>query len=341
MTRDQHLAPPVLPANTSSKSKAKAKLRPVESLLDPTLALYFSVVVEQNSITGAAEVLGVSASTVSRKIDELEASLGVRLFDRDTRNLRLAEPGEMYLHFVLKGLHILEAGNQTMERYSSGLRGKLRVLSPPAVGRRFVADAVVAFSALHPDLQVSLRLDPRPFSLGDTDFDAAISVGMPVEERAVVSRLGSMRRGFVATPGFLAEYGSPKTLCELAQLPLAELAYENQLHERMVLVSREGESALVTPRLSTNDSEVVLRAALRGALLVRMVHWYCAEHLADGRLVKVMPELDDTLELYTVVPSRKGKPLKVQVFMDFLKTHMTRELLAIDAQLTAADAASE
>ena len=300
------------------------------SPLDATRALHFSVVAEKNSITRAAQSLGVNASTVSRHLDELETNLGVRLLERDTRNLRLTEAGESYLHYVLKAIGALESGRQTMSRYSVEVRGQLRVLCPPAIGRQFVADLVVAFGVLHPHLQVSLKLDSKPFALADTDFDVAICLGMPVEDRAVVSKLGELRLGFVATPDFLKKYGTPDSIYALAKLPITEVGYDYHLHEQVVLANAKGEIAYAVTKLPTNDTEVALRAVLSGEYIGRMKYWYCASQLASGQLVKVMPELEITKAIYTVVALRKGKPLKVQLFVDFLKNYLGSDLKALE-----------
>lgn len=296
---------------------------------------------EKTSITAAAKTLGVNASTVSRKLDELEVSLGVRLLERDTRHVRLTEAGESYLYYVTKALGVLEAGQQTMERYSKHLTGRLRVLCPPAIGRRFVADLVVAFGRLHSALQISLKLDSRPFSLADSEFDVALCIDMPTQDRAVVSKLGELTRGFVASPQFLLAHGHLGSIESLAKLPIAEVSYADTLNDRMVLINPNGEFAYAVSKLATNDSEVVLRAALSGDLLGRMMHWYCAEELLSGQLIKVMPELDDIKTIYTVVPARKGKPKKVQLFVDFLKAYLPPDLLSLQNKLAQADKSAQ
>jgi DNA-binding transcriptional LysR family regulator len=319
----------------SIKGKTKGHELQLVAALDPTRALYFSVVVEKSSISQAAKALGVNASTVSRKLDELEDSLGVRLLERDTRNLRLTEAGETYLHFVLKAMGVLELGKQAMERYSQDITGRLRVMCPPAIGRRFVADLVVAFGRLHPFLQVSLKLDSRPFSLADADFDVGLCIDMPAEERAVVSKVGELTRGYVASPYFLQNYGHPNSIQTLAKLPIADVSYGDNLQDRILLTDAKGEFAYVQTKLPTNDAAVVLRAALSGELMGRMMQWYCADQLLSGQLQKVMPELDEIKSIYTVVPTRKGKPRKVQLFVDFLKIHLGRELRDAEKKILA------
>ena len=93
-------------------------------------------------------------------------------------------------------------------------------------------------------------------------------------------------------------------------------------------------------KLPTNDSDVALRAAMTGELIGRMMHWYCADELLDGRLQKVMPELDDTKTIYTVVSTRKGKPRKVQLFVDFLKIHLSGELRHLEKETSVLNVAA-
>ena len=330
MTRDSNKASAFAKSrgqDSSKQFKLKGHELQLVAALDPTRALYFSIVVEKNSISLAAKALGVNASTVSRKLDELEEALGVRLLERGTRNVKPTEAGETYLHYVNKALGVLEVGQQTMERYKSELSGRLRVQCPPAIGRQMVADLMFAFGRLHPDLQLSLVLDPKPPSLAESEFDVTLRFGLPVEDRAVVSKLGELTRGFVASPQFLLTHGTPDSIQSLAKLPMAAVFYDDTPIDRVPLVNAQGEWAYARTQLAANDSEVVLRAAINGDVVGRVMHWYCAEQLLTGQLVKVMPELDDTKVLYTVIAARKGNPRKVQVFVDFLKIHLTQELL--------------
>lgn len=301
--------------------------------LEATRALYFSVVVETNSITLASKILGVSASTVSRKLDDLEASMGVRLIDRDTRHFRLTEAGESYLHFVLKANTALKVGRQMLDRYSSDLKGRLRVLCSPAIGRYFVADLAIAFGRLHPFLHVSLELDSKIFSLTESEFDVGLCVGMPTQERAVVSKLGELTRGYVATSYFLETYGIPNDAHALADLPLCNVTDDHSLHDQVAL-SGPAKGIIYAPvKLVTNDPEVGLCAVLSGDLIGRMELFYCADELLSGRLHSVLPELNDARALYAVVSSRKGKPRKVQMFVDFLQAHLAPRLRTLEQQV--------
>jgi DNA-binding transcriptional LysR family regulator len=301
--------------------------------MDPAWALYFSEVVEHSSLSRAAQALVVSTSTVSRKLDELESSIGVRLFDRDTRNLRLTEAGDTYLHYVRKALNALEEGRQVMARYNTEVRGQLRVWCPPALARFFVADIVLAFSAQHPQLEMTLKLESQSFSINNSDLDVGICIGMPLEERAVVSKLCSYSSGYVATPIFLQRYGVPQSIQDLSKLPMVKLAQENALQPETALNIPRNEHHNSTPKLMVNDTSIVLQAILSHQFIGKMMHWECQQHLANGSLERVLPGLDDEKTLYSLVPSRKGNPLKVQLFVDFLKTHLVPQFLRGEMQL--------
>jgi DNA-binding transcriptional LysR family regulator len=301
--------------------------------MDPGWALYFSVVVEYASLSRAAEALSVSPSTVSRKLDELESSIGVRLFDRDTRNLRLTEAGDTYLHYVRKALNVLDDGRQVMDRYGTEVRGQLRVWCPPSLARHYVADVVMAFSAQYPDLEMTLKLEAQSFSLSNSDFDVGICVGMPLEERAVISKLCTYRRGYVATPAFLQKYGVPKTIQDLAQLPIVKMTQATPLHSEVLLKTAQGDTLSTRSKLVVNDSATCLHAILSGQFIGRVMYWECQQDLAQGNLQTVLPELNDEKTLYSLVPSRKGNPLKVQLFVDFLKVHLVPQFLRSELQL--------
>ncbi len=295
--------------------------------MDPAWALYFSVVVEHASLSKAAEALSVSPSTVSRKLDELEASIGVRLFDRDTRNLRLTEAGDTYLHYVRKALNALNDGRQIMDRYGTEMRGQLRVWCPPALARHFVADIVMAFSAQYPDLEIALKLEEHSFSLNNSDFDVGICVGMPLEDRAVISKLCSYQSGYVATPEFLHKYGFPKSIHDLAHLPIVKMMPESPLNPEVVLSISDIGTVNIRSKLVVNDSAMSLHAILSSQYIGKVMYWECQQQLHQGSLQRVLPELSDEKTLYSVMPSRRGNPLKVQLFVDFLKAQLMPNFL--------------
>ncbi len=290
--------------------------------IDPALIIYFTAVANFESISRAADHLGMSASTVSRKIDEIEATLGVRMFERDTRHLRLTEAGQDYFYFAQKAMYLLEQGQQTMENYNTQVTGSLRIWCPAAFGRAFLGCAVADFGASHPQLNLLLQLEPRPFALGSSEFDVGVCVGMPTEGRVVISRLCTYQSSFLATPEFFKRYGTPKTLKELVALPIVTVFHELEMNERTVIESDTGEKMSYVSKLAVNDSYLAMKTILSSNYIGKVMHWFAQEELLSGQVFKTLPGLVEEKTVYAMVQARKGNPRKVQLFVDFFKARL-------------------
>jgi DNA-binding transcriptional LysR family regulator len=298
--------------------------------MDPGLIRYFTAVANFESVSRAADHLGVSASTVSRKVEETETALGVRLFERDTRHLRLTEAGQDFYHYANKALLLLDLGQQTMASYNKEITGGLRIWCPPAFGRRYLAGPVSQFGALHPQLNISLQLEARPFALGSSEFDVGICVGMPSEGRVVISRLCSYLSSFVATPEFLQKYGAPDSLQSLAKLPIVTVFHEQEMNHRCVIESADGEQISYTSKLAVNDSSLAVNAILSGEYIGKVMHWYIQDELLRGEICKTLPHYSEEKSIYAMVQSRKGNPRKVQMFVDFLKSRLQPAIAEVE-----------
>ena len=301
--------------------------------LDPSLIPYFAAVAEYLSVSRAADSLGVSASTVSRKIEEVEVILGVRLFERDTRHLRLTEAGRDYLHYVQKAIYTLQQGQQSLAAYNQQILGELRIWCPPAFGRVYLSSAVAEFAMQYPELSISVQLEPRPFALGASEFDIGICVGMPSEGRVVISRLCAYQSSFVATPEFLHRHGGPHRMRELTGLPIVTVFHGEEMNHRSLINTESGEQLSYTSKLMVNDSSLALEAVLTGRYIGKIMHWYGSDALLTGKIVKVLPECTEEKILYAVVQARKGNPRKVQLFVDFLKNSVQSQMNDIEQRV--------
>jgi DNA-binding transcriptional LysR family regulator len=300
--------------------------------IDPGLISYFTAVANLESISRAADYLGVSASTVSRKIDEAEQALNVRLFERDTRHLRLTEAGHDFFHYANKAMLMIEAGQQNLDRYQKEISGDLKIWSPPTFGRQFVAHLIAEFGLMHPSLNISLQLEGSKFSLGATDFDVAICVGMPSDGRIVISKLCNSVNSFVATPEFLQRHGVPRSVQDLERLPVVTVFHEEDMSHQVAVEDNSGEVVNLTSKLIANDATVALKAISSGKYIGKIMHWHVAKQLLEGSLVKVLPQCTDEKSFYVVVQGRKGNPRKVQLFVDFFKLHLQAEMAEIEQQ---------
>ncbi len=300
---------------------------------DPNLITYFAAVAEHLSVSRAALSLGISASTVSRKIEEAELSLGVRLFERDTRHLRITEAGRDYLHYVQKAIATLAQGKQNLEAYNRQVSGVLSIWCPPAFGRDYLSAVVAEFGIQHPALHISVQLEPRPFALGVSEFDIGICVGMPSEGRVVISRLCAYSSSYVATPEFFERHGVPQNIRDLINLPIVTVFHDEEMRQRTMIQTESGDNVCCTSKLIVNDTSVALKAILTGRYIGKIIHWYASDELLTGKVIKVLPKSTDEKIMYAMVQARKGNPRKVQLFVDFLKGRVQHQIADVEQRI--------
>ena len=170
----------------------------------------FVRVAELGSFSGAARVLGMPVSSVSRKIAELEARLGLNLIKRTTRKLNLSEPGQSFFERcapLLRGLEEAEAG---LTEARVELEGVLHVTAPAALGRGEFIDFVSSFLSKHPKLGIDLAVTNQYLDFVATQVDVAIRFGELSDSGVIAKRLGSSQRVLVAAPAYLKQRGRPR-----------------------------------------------------------------------------------------------------------------------------------
>jgi DNA-binding transcriptional LysR family regulator len=175
----------------------------------------FVSVAVKGSLTAAAKAEGVAPAIMGRRLDSLEAHLGVKLLVRTTRRITLTHEGTAFLEDCQRLL--AEVANAEASVSAGGLKasGHLRITAPAGFGRRHVAPLVPKFHSMHPDVTVSLNLSDRVVDLAAEGFDCAVRVGDLPDSSLVSVRMADNRRLCVATPEFLKRYGTPKVPSDL------------------------------------------------------------------------------------------------------------------------------
>jgi len=230
--------------------------------------LFFDVVAKASSLTEAARELGVSVSSVSKRLTRIERRLGVHLIQRTTRRLALTTEGERYAAGAAVIAVELAGLEESLSEHGE-LVGRIRVHSTMGLGRAHIAPLVADFCTQRRRVQVDLELSPLPFNIADTTFDIAIRVGSLEDSRLTVKRLFHSRRVVCAAPSYLDRYGTPREPKDL------------QHHNCIVLRQDEGDYALwrfgtdadetairVSGNLSCNDGEVTTRWCVEGQGLI-------------------------------------------------------------------------
>lgn len=280
----------------------------------------FVDVATQGSLSAAAAREGVTPAIIGRRLDALEARLGVRLLIRTTRKLSLTFEGTAFLEDCSRILNDLANAEASVSLGGVKAAGHLKVSAPAGFGRRHVAPLVAEFLESNPEVTVNLDLSDRLVDLVNEGIDCAVRIGELSDSSLVSLKLGEMRRVVVAAPAYLARASTPRTLEELARHECLSLG--PQRGWTFSDPERPGETVMikVSGRLECNDGAVLHEWSLAGMGLSWRSMWEVGRDLAAGRLVPVLDELAaPPVGIYAVFPQRRHLPLRVRLFMDHLK----------------------
>jgi DNA-binding transcriptional LysR family regulator len=286
----------------------------------------FVAVAAKGSLSAAAAMEGVAPAVIGRRIDALEARLGVKLLVRTTRRVTLTFEGSAFLEDCQRILNEMHNAEATVSAGGVKASGHLRLSAPAGFGRRHVAPLLPMFIESHPDVTVTLDLSDRLVDLVNEGFDCAIRLGELPDSNLVSLRLGENRRVCVASPHYLAQHGRPESLDALARHNcLAFGSTANQ--QRGWTFSQAGK--VVTIRVNGNmectDGAVLHDWCLEGHGLAWRSWWEVGDDIRAGRLVTVLDDFAaPPIGIHAVFPQRRHLPLRVRLFIDHLKHHYSR-----------------
>jgi DNA-binding transcriptional LysR family regulator len=284
----------------------------------------FVAVAEAGTFSKVARAQGVAVSSVTRRVDALEAEFGTRLFNRSSRRVLLTDAGEHLLARAKAILADLAEAKQSLAAASAEPRGLLTVTAPSAFGRRHVAPAVIGFLKRYPSLEVDLHLSDRVVDLSEQRVDVAIRMGSLPSSDLVATRLAPVRRLACASPAYLKRRGRPGRPQDLlghdcltvASLPVPAGWW------CFAGVNRNLPLAVKGP-LRTDDTEALLQAAIAGLGVVHLASWLVSDALQARKLVSLFPEAApggrQASGIHAVrMPGRSHTP-KAQLFIAYLR----------------------
>ena len=289
----------------------------------------FVRVAELASFTLAADHLGVPKGKVSTGVQRLEAQLGTRLFHRTTRRVQLTQDGQAFYERARDLLADFDELQGMFRPGAEALRGRLRVDMPLGVARNLVLPRLGEFLGAHPRLEVELSSTDRRVDVVREGFDCVLRVGTLAESSLVARPLGHYRQINVASPAYVAAYGAPATLDDLAQHRLvhyaATLGGRADGFEYVDPAAAGGQTRVVAMpgALTVNNSEAYLAACLAGLGIIQSPDVALRPLLRAGQLVEVLP-------LYRAAPlpvsllyaNRRNLPRRVQAFMAWIASLM-------------------
>ena len=283
----------------------------------------FCRVVEAGSFTAAAEVLGIPKSTASAAVSRLEATLGVRLMTRTTRQLRLTEAGSHFYDDIAPLFERLREVHADTTAASEAVAGTLRIAAPYEVGAQHLTEPVCRTLEKYPHLQIQVHISWEQPDLLASGYDIVfVMVDQVLPDSSLVARRVVMiPRALYASPTLLAERPPLKTPADLVGWPCLSGPDDASWAFRPVGdPTAEPIEIPIQPRLQTLNAEMRARAAVRGLGVARMARSVGDAEVAAGRLVRVLPDFELTaLRVYALMPARKLVPRKVRVFLDALE----------------------
>lgn len=274
----------------------------------------FVAVADAGSFTAAARSLGTRQPTVSRRIAELEASLGADLLVRSTRSVALTDVGARYLE---RAREALDAAAAAREVAAGGeLEGVLRVTAPVALTEAWLASRLPTFLAEHPALDVLLELSERHFDLVADGIDVAVRVGGPDTAVLAGRRLRPVERWFVASPAWVAAQGQPRTPTDLEPHTGLVFAPAGTRPRGWTVGGRA-----VTPAraITSTNGQPLRRLALDGVGVALLPDWLVGNDVERGQLVRLLDDVAiPRLDLWVVWPSQRYVRAATRTFVDWL-----------------------
>ncbi|KGH30333.1 MULTISPECIES: LysR family transcriptional regulator [Comamonas] len=266
------------------------------------------------SFAEAGRALGISASAVGKNVARLEQQLGLRLFHRTTRQVRLTQEGTLFHERCRRILDELHDARAAMQAAAQAPRGRLRV-SLPTIGYRFLLPVLPEFQARYPEVELDLDFNDHLVDVVEAGLDVVIRSGELADSRLVARRLGPFRFILAASPAYLIERGVPLTPADLAGH--ASLRYRFLNSGKLEEWTLPGLPAMPIA-LVCNNMEAMLGAAVSGLGLAYMPDFLARDALARGELQQVLAQqLTHSGQFSALWPSSRQLSPKVRAFVDF------------------------
>lgn len=278
----------------------------------------FVATAQTGSFTAAADQLGVSNRLTSKYVAELEARLGIRLFQRTTRKVGLTPVGEKLLTRALTVLDSLDEMLEDITQNSRGLSGTIRISAPVTFGEMYVVDMLERFAHQHPDLSFDLRLSDQFTDLASEGIDLAFRLGHSEMQSLKIRKLGNFRSVLVASPDYIKKKGAPRLPSDLSEHScIVDTNRKNSRH----WVFEKGEENFIVKvrgRFHVNSASSAVKLSIRGLGIAYIPDFAVNRALERGSLVPVMEGYDcEEIPLSAVYLEGRDLPRKVRALIDF------------------------
>ena len=287
------------------------------------------------SLTGAAQAIGVTPAAASAGLKRLETQLGVRLFERSTRAMRLTTAGQTLLDYATRAFDLLAEGEAQLTDTRTGLVGVIRLAAPSDLARTVLLPWVDDFLAQHPGVELALSVGDRPLDVVRDEIDLTLRYGTLVDSRLVARPLMVTAPRVVAAPSYLAEHPAPQTPADLTAHNCLAYHLAGRPH-RIWRFQRDGQwmDVRVRGNRSTDDASLARQWALAGAGVLLKTPLEQMQDIEQGRLVPLLTGWrTEPYPLHVLLPSGRFVPARVRALVDFLAERFSAAAARLDANL--------
>lgn len=283
----------------------------------------FCKAAELGSFTAAAEALGLTPAAVSRSISRLETRLGVRLFVRTTRQIRLTDDGELYRAQCQQALEQIAEAERTITGNQQVPSGVLRISAPTTYAHYRLLSLLPGFTAAYPMIDIELDISNRNIDFIEEGYDLAIRLGEPRDSRVIARRLEDATVGVFASPAYLKRHGTPRTLEDLGKHDCIQFVLPSTGRAvPWIFKDRSGGDVDFSFRGRQRVHGDVLgciNLARAGGGICQSYHFIAKEALERGELVEILRTAGGRSRPFSILyPQNRHMSARVRAFVDFL-----------------------
>ncbi|QKJ59262.1 LysR family transcriptional regulator [Serratia fonticola] len=296
---------------------------------------FFHAVAKLGSFTQAANHLGVTPPAVSQNIRALEAHLGVRLFNRTSRSVRLSDEGLAFYEKIAPAMSQIEIAAENASSQRGEPSGLLRITLPQLAASMLIMPYLPEFHARYPELKLELFTDDRFADLVLDNFDAGIRMQRMLQKDMVAVPIDQgQQHVIVASPGYLAQHGQPETPQELQLHDCMRYRFpgSGKLEPWYFSNGTEQLTLEVNGRLIFNENQLLKDAAIAGLGLSQRFRAAVHQELQSGQLREVLQDFSNVAPgFFIYFPAGRHMPLKLRAFIDFMREKRERQIKPIRA----------
>lgn len=282
--------------------------------------------VEAGGFASAARALGLTRSAVAKSVGRLESHLGVSLLTRAGRVLRPTPEGQLFLDHAVRALEELDAAEATLSDRRRTVSGSLSVSLPVSFGRRWIAPALLAFAARHPELRLDIGFTDRFVAVEEEGVELAVRIGSGPESGDLMGRTLATQEAFLcAAPAYVERFGAPRAIDDLMAHRCINFARNGRILPWRLRDGSGGIVQVLPPGPHTiSHGDAMLDAVLRGHGIARLPTWLVATELGDGRIVQLLPgSVVEEQPIRLIWPERRTRHPRVRLAIDALVAEFT------------------